>query len=185
MIIYGHKTREKVIATGQFDCPKCEAIRTYNHKKIGQWFTLFFTPLFQIKELGEYVECESCLRAYKPEILSLMANLKAPVLPGTPENPAGSALSVMPDWQADAMTPSATPTVKKPQRKGLVWYILGGLLLAVGVVFAMMLLLGAAVSDPPMEASAVISTLLFCPTPFLFFGCILLLIGWHRSKPSS
>jgi hypothetical protein len=73
MIIYGHKSREIDIASGQFNCPKCDAQRPYVHKRVARYFTLFFIPLFKTKTLGEYVECQVCRRAFKPEILGLVS----------------------------------------------------------------------------------------------------------------
>lgn len=70
MIIYGTKVREKEIATGQFNCPNCKTARSYKHKRIVKYFSLFFIPLFKIKDLGEYVECQECHNQYKPGVLS-------------------------------------------------------------------------------------------------------------------
>ena len=70
MIIWGTRGRELELSSGQFHCPKCDALRQYKHKRVAQYFTLFFIPLFQIKSLGEFVECQSCHQSYKPEILN-------------------------------------------------------------------------------------------------------------------
>lgn len=73
MIIWGTRRREKDVATGQFYCPKCETTRTYKHKSAGMYFTIYFIPLFQVKKLGEYVVCQTCNQAYKPEVLTYKA----------------------------------------------------------------------------------------------------------------
>ena len=73
MIIWGTRRREKELATGQFYCPQCQTTRTYKHKSAGMYFTLYFIPLFQVKKLGEYVVCQTCNQAYKPEVLSYKA----------------------------------------------------------------------------------------------------------------
>lgn len=73
MIIYGKKSREIDVASGQFHCPKCDDQRPYIHKQVARYFTLFFIPLFKIATLGEYVECQICRRAFKPESLGLVS----------------------------------------------------------------------------------------------------------------
>jgi predicted RNA-binding Zn-ribbon protein involved in translation (DUF1610 family) len=70
MIIWGTRGRQIEISSGQFNCPKCDAKRAYKRKRTARYFTLFFIPLFQIQNLGEYVECAFCHQTYKPEVLS-------------------------------------------------------------------------------------------------------------------
>jgi len=70
MIIWGTRGRQVEIGSGQFYCPKCDAKRQYKQKRTARYFTLFFIPLFQIQNLGEYVECAACHQTYKPEVLS-------------------------------------------------------------------------------------------------------------------
>ncbi|MBI9050924.1 MAG: zinc-ribbon domain-containing protein [Anaerolineaceae bacterium] len=43
--------------------------------QVGQYFSLYFIPLFRIKDLGQYVVCQHCEQSYKPEVL----NMKVPV----------------------------------------------------------------------------------------------------------
>ncbi len=69
MIIWGSKSKEKEVGAGQFHCPNCEEQSSYIHKKVGRYFTLYFIPLFQTQELGEFVECQRCHQAYKPNVL--------------------------------------------------------------------------------------------------------------------
>jgi hypothetical protein len=38
-------------------------------KRLGQYFTLYFIPIFQTKELAKFVECSECKTQFKPEIL--------------------------------------------------------------------------------------------------------------------
>ena len=73
MIIWGTRGRQIELSSGQFHCPKCDMTRLYKRKRVAQYFTLFFIPLFQIKNLGEFVECQSCQQSYKPEVLSYKA----------------------------------------------------------------------------------------------------------------
>ncbi len=69
MIIWGSKSKEKEVGAGQFHCPNCDEQSSYIHKKVGRYFTLYFIPLFQTEELGEFVECQRCQQAYKPNVL--------------------------------------------------------------------------------------------------------------------
>ena len=70
MIVWGTRGRQIELSAGQFHCPKCDVTRPYKQKRVAQYFTLFFIPLFQIKNLGEFVECQFCHQTYKPEVLS-------------------------------------------------------------------------------------------------------------------
>lgn len=75
-IIWGSKGKKSTIGKGQFFCPSCRAMRPYEHVKVGKYFTLYFVPLFETKNLGEYVECQVCSNAFKPEVLSLSRQLE-------------------------------------------------------------------------------------------------------------
>ncbi|MCR9982905.1 zinc ribbon domain-containing protein [Vibrio alginolyticus] len=70
MIIWGSKGREIVEEEGSFFCPECQKETNYCLKRVGKYFTLYFIPLFQTKELGKFVECSQCLTQFKPEILN-------------------------------------------------------------------------------------------------------------------
>jgi len=69
MIIWGSKGKTKVIARGKFMCPRCQQLRSYEHKKVGKYFTLYFIPLFQTSTLGEYIECKTCLTPFEITVL--------------------------------------------------------------------------------------------------------------------
>lgn len=71
MIIFGTKGRTKEIGRGEFFCPNCRTRRAYLEKRIARYFTLYFIPIFPIKNLGEYVECQVCLKTYKTDILRM------------------------------------------------------------------------------------------------------------------
>jgi len=60
MIIWGSKGREVVEREGDFFCPECRKECSYQLKRLGKHFTLYFIPLFQTKELGRFVECKQC-----------------------------------------------------------------------------------------------------------------------------
>jgi uncharacterized C2H2 Zn-finger protein len=36
---------------------------------MGKYFTLYFIPIVKTKDLGEYVECQTCKTTFKPEVL--------------------------------------------------------------------------------------------------------------------
>jgi len=69
MIIWGSKGKKKSMGKGQFLCPRCRCLRPYEHKKVAKYFTLYFIPLFETENLGEYIECQVCGSTWKPEVL--------------------------------------------------------------------------------------------------------------------
>jgi predicted RNA-binding Zn-ribbon protein involved in translation (DUF1610 family) len=70
IIIFGTNSREVEVGSGTFVCPYCGVERSYVRKRVGTYFTLFFIPLFRIKDHGELVECQTCHRVYEPGVLS-------------------------------------------------------------------------------------------------------------------
>jgi hypothetical protein len=69
MIIWGSKGKSKTIDTGTFYCPNCKSHQLFKHERVSRYFTLYFIPLFETKKLGEYIECQTCLKTFKPEVL--------------------------------------------------------------------------------------------------------------------
>lgn len=69
MIIWGTKGRRQQVTQGQFHCPKCDTDRRYAHMRVARYFTLFFIPLFRLKTLGEYIECQACRTAFDLKVL--------------------------------------------------------------------------------------------------------------------
>src|SRR6266542_2121378 len=65
MLIWGSKWKEKEPAQGQFLCPKCNALRPYQQKRVLK----YSIPLFETKNLGEFVECQVCKSGFDPKIL--------------------------------------------------------------------------------------------------------------------
>jgi hypothetical protein len=76
MIIWGSRGKEKILAEGQFFCPGCGVLRPYHHKRIARYFTLYFIPLFETRNLGEYIECQVCFTPYRTEILQHSKSLE-------------------------------------------------------------------------------------------------------------
>jgi hypothetical protein len=71
LLIWGWRTRFKVLAEGVFHCPACGGDRHYAHKQARNWFTLFFLPVIPLKVRGEFVECQTCKQGYDERILRL------------------------------------------------------------------------------------------------------------------
>ncbi|WP_298903852.1 TerB family tellurite resistance protein [uncultured Psychroserpens sp.] len=69
MIIFGTRGVRSTKATGNFDCPQCEADRGYRHRKVTQFFTLYFIPLIPLGNKGEYVECNHCKGTFITRVL--------------------------------------------------------------------------------------------------------------------
>lgn len=67
--IFGLTARNKTIGSGTFFCPREGGDRHYEHKQARRFFSLFFIPLIPMKELGEYIECDSCQNTYDPDVL--------------------------------------------------------------------------------------------------------------------
>lgn len=73
--IFGTRVRQKEISSGNFYCPHCRTQRAYKLMSVGQYFSLYFIPIFRIQDLGQQVVCQHCQQGYKPEVL----NMKAPI----------------------------------------------------------------------------------------------------------
>lgn len=93
MIIWGSTGREIVLSSGRFYCPECDAESGYQHKRVARYFTLYFIPLFQIENLGEYVECTTCRQSFKESVLTyeppsqaerMVLSVRADLETGTP-----------------------------------------------------------------------------------------------------
>jgi len=70
MIIFGTRSMDSTVTNGAFHCPRCSVQRSYSHKSVRQWFTLYFIPLIPLWRSGEYIECNSCAGTYGVEVLS-------------------------------------------------------------------------------------------------------------------
>ncbi len=71
MLIWGSKGKVKDLESGQFYCPHCGELRPYTHKKIAKYFTLYFIPLFETENKGEFIECGACGQFFPPEVLKV------------------------------------------------------------------------------------------------------------------
>lgn len=70
MIIFGTRGVRTTKAKGQFNCPQCEQKRDYRHRKVTQFFTLYFIPLIPLGNKGEYVECGHCKGTFIPRVIN-------------------------------------------------------------------------------------------------------------------
>jgi uncharacterized tellurite resistance protein B-like protein len=70
MIIWGSRGVTSSRATGMFYCPQCNQQRSYDHKQVRRFFTLYFIPLIPLDTLGDYVECQYCKGTFKDAVLS-------------------------------------------------------------------------------------------------------------------
>jgi hypothetical protein len=70
MIIWGSTGKVIDLSHGEFYCPGCDDNRLYVRKRLAKYFTLYFIPLFQTDNLGEYVECKTCHQKFKPAVLT-------------------------------------------------------------------------------------------------------------------
>ena len=58
-IIFGTRGITYTKESGEFHCPDCEA-RSFRHRRVRRFFTLYFIPLIPLDLLGEFVECDNC-----------------------------------------------------------------------------------------------------------------------------
>jgi len=71
LFIGGTKGRPRVVDSGVFFCPNEGGDRPYTHIVMKRTATVFFVPVADIGELGEYVECQSCGGTYELAVLDL------------------------------------------------------------------------------------------------------------------
>ncbi len=69
MIIFGTRGVKSTIEKGSFQCPQCNNTQEYRHRKVTNFFTLYFIPLIPLGSAGEYVECTNCKGTFIPRIL--------------------------------------------------------------------------------------------------------------------
>lgn len=71
MIIFGTSNKMKTVGSGQFHCPNCRTMRTYERKQAKRYFSLYFIPLIPMGDAGEFVECQTCHLTFRPEVLNV------------------------------------------------------------------------------------------------------------------
>lgn len=70
-IIFGTRGVRSTIKEGKFLCPQCQEFTPYKHKKVTQFFTLYFIPLIPLGSKGTYVECQHCKNTFIERVLQL------------------------------------------------------------------------------------------------------------------
>lgn len=71
LIIFGTRGVRSTVKEGKFFCPQCISEQRYKHKKVTQFFTLYFIPVIPLGNKGTYVECQSCRNTYIERVLSM------------------------------------------------------------------------------------------------------------------
>ena len=69
MIIFGTRGVKSTMKEGQFLCPQCAKEKSYKHRKVTRFFTLYFIPLIPMGKIGEYVECQTCRGTFVSRVL--------------------------------------------------------------------------------------------------------------------
>jgi hypothetical protein len=70
MIIWGSRTMTSTCQKGRFACPRCNGASNFAEKRVRNWFTLYFLPIFPMSGSGYYVECQDCRGTFKPDVLT-------------------------------------------------------------------------------------------------------------------
>lgn len=68
LIIFGTRGVTYKHEDGDFSCPVCQQKRSYHHRRVRRFFTLYFIPLVPLDLLGEYVECDFCSNTFNPDV---------------------------------------------------------------------------------------------------------------------
>ncbi|HLU26284.1 MAG TPA: TerB family tellurite resistance protein [Longimicrobiales bacterium] len=68
-IVFGTGENPIRVQRGEFYCPACQERRTYSRTEVRRSVTVLGWTVLG-RRRGEYVECETCLATYRPEILS-------------------------------------------------------------------------------------------------------------------
>jgi hypothetical protein len=69
MIVVGTMEWASTIERGEFFCPACNAVKTYQRKVSRPFLTLYFVPVVPIGGLREFVLCRSCRQRFEPAVL--------------------------------------------------------------------------------------------------------------------
>ena len=68
-VLFGEQSRNQEVASGDFDCPVCLGRQHYHHRRIKQYFSLFFIPLLPLEDSANYLICSGCQACFDPQIL--------------------------------------------------------------------------------------------------------------------
>jgi hypothetical protein len=60
----GTRLRTRPFADTHFHCPRCGVPRVAKRCRAGNWFHLYWIPLFRLEDLGELTVCGTCRGAF-------------------------------------------------------------------------------------------------------------------------
>lgn len=80
-IVFGTRSRITDQNSGDFFCPHCNTPRRYTQKRARQYFTLYWVPIFPIEQGQEFVECQTCGRAFSLDVLKMKAPIRKKEVP--------------------------------------------------------------------------------------------------------
>jgi hypothetical protein len=61
--------KEAELFEPHFYCPKCHVQTPYHVKRASIDFTFYYIPLFETKNLDEFIVCQVCKKGFDPKIL--------------------------------------------------------------------------------------------------------------------
>lgn len=172
MIIYGHRSHETDVAVGEFYCPNCQAQRSFKHKRVDRYLTLFFISTIRLGRLGEYVECQTCLKTFETEVLRLPLDGSAPSSTGQVSAPAARITPIPPNYT----------------RHGCVLAVLGALAFVIGAIVGLFTIFVQLTDEAGVgnNVEGFIGVLVICPAPLVCLGLIALggglFIVWRNRK---
>ena len=107
-IIFGTRGIRSTLKQGTFFCPQCGSEKNYKHKKVTQFFTLYFIPLIPLGNKGEYVECQTCRNTYIERVLHMRPTLDVTEKKAMPSVQEQKKRSAEPAAQIQERVPTQT-----------------------------------------------------------------------------
>lgn len=74
MFTYGYGPHIVDVSSGRFLCPNCQIARDYKQRRLTRHFKLGGIPMFQLKNFGEFIECQGCYSQFNLDILKSQPN---------------------------------------------------------------------------------------------------------------
>lgn len=71
MKIFGTQGITTTPEKGEFFCPTCNSLQSYDLKRVRRFFVLTVIPLIPLDKIGEYVECLNCKDSYNTSVLNM------------------------------------------------------------------------------------------------------------------
>jgi Fe-S cluster assembly iron-binding protein IscA len=70
LFIHGHYERNKIEATGNFECPSCDSSQLYSLVRRWEIMHIYFIPLCKTKLIQEWIECGRCRSSFSITVLA-------------------------------------------------------------------------------------------------------------------